>query len=85
MNCIRSARVDDLHPEFVAPNELLGRIDVTAGIRLIDKPAVPVGAAFDDLAPGHDGLNQLAIAKHPELEKLAFEFHFASSRISENR
>ena len=77
MNRIRIACIDDLHLELIASHELVGRINVTAGISLIDEPAVfLIRAALNNLASRHDRFNQCTVTIQAKLEELAFEFYF---------
>ena len=60
MDSVGVAGVDNLDFEFTAHHEFLGRIDIGAGVGLIDEMAVfLVGAPFDNDTAGHNGLNQL--------------------------
>ena len=55
---IGMARVDDLYFEFITRHELVWRIDVAAGVGLVDESGLLLlGIGFDDLAPGHDRLD----------------------------
>src|SRR5437899_537361 len=86
VNGMRISGVDDLHFKFVAHQELLGRIDITARVGLIDETALLlIGVCLDHLAPRHNGLDQRSVAKYPKVKKLALELNLAPCRFAEER
>src|SRR5690349_17413016 len=72
VNRSRIACIDDLHLELIASHELVGRINITAGISLVDEPAVSlIRAALNNLASRHDRFDECAVTIQTKLKELA--------------
>src|SRR5262245_36501099 len=78
MHLIGLPRVHHLNPKYLALHEVLGRIDVLSGGRLIHKTVFAVlRLALNHKPAWHDRFNELAVTVNTKLEEFALEFHVA--------